>query len=86
MISPLSCQIQYENEFPWYQNTKLSELLKKIQGKFNQHPPSFDSELDGIVQQLDNYGRQVESLRTKPLGTQAPPVPEFNLENTLKAF
>jgi hypothetical protein len=35
---------------------------------------------------LDNYGRQVESLRTKPPGTQPPPLPNISLESTLKTF
>ena len=48
--------------------------------------PSYESELDGALQQFDNYNRLVESLRTKPPGTQPPAPPQINLENTLKTF
>lgn len=79
-------QVEYENEIPWNQNMKLSDLIKRIQNKLTQTLPTYDSELDKASQMLDNYGRQVESLRTKPPGTQPPPLPNISLESTLKTF
>jgi hypothetical protein len=38
---------------------RLSELMKKIQGKFTQTLPTYDSDLEKAYQTLDNYGRQV---------------------------
>jgi hypothetical protein len=38
------------------------------------------------INQLDNYLQNVESLRTKPPGTQPPPPPQINFENVLKVF
>jgi hypothetical protein len=49
--------------------------MKKIQNKFTQTLPSYDSELERAFQTLDNYGRQIESMRTKPPNTQPPPLP-----------
>ena len=60
--------------------------MKKIQSKFSQQLPTQDSQLDTIIRELDYYAKQVQSLRTKPPGTQPPQPPTVNLENVLKTF
>jgi hypothetical protein len=86
MINQFSMQVEYETEFQWMPTTKLSELMRRIQAKFTQELPVYGSELDKGIQALDNYQRQVESLRTKPQGTQPPPLPCISLESTLNTF
>jgi len=57
-----------------------------LQQDFGSKPPIEQTDLDKASAQLDEYLRQVESLRTKPPGTQPPPPPQINLENILKVF
>jgi hypothetical protein len=57
----------------------LSELLARLQAEFAQIPIVEKSEVETAIAQIDQYQRDVESLRTKPPGTQPPPPPQVNL-------
>jgi DNA-directed RNA polymerase subunit L len=59
LINNNSMQVDYESELPWNPTRRLSEVVKKVQAKLTQTTPTYDSELDKAVQQLDNYSRQL---------------------------
>ena len=59
IVNQNSCEIEYENEFPWNHSTRLSDLLKKIQSKFSHQLPTQDSEIDTAIRELDYYSKQV---------------------------
>ena len=82
----MTCEIQYENVFNWNPASKLVDLVRKMQEEFGRNLPQEQTDIDKANHQLDEYLRQVESLRTKPQGTQPPPPPHISLENVLKSF
>jgi hypothetical protein len=82
----MTCEVQYENVFAWNPSARLVDLVRKLQEEFGRVPPREQTDIDKANLQLDDYLKQVESLRTKPPGTQPPPPPQVSLENVLKAF
>lgn len=75
----MTCEIQYDSIFKWSEVTKLVDLVRKVQEEFGRNPPNEKTDLDKASFQLDEYLKQVESLRNKPPGTQPPPPPQISL-------
>jgi hypothetical protein len=86
LLKAMTCEIEYESIFKWNEKSKLVDLVRKIQEEFGRNPPSDRTEIDKANFQLEEYLKQVETLRNKPQGTQPPPPPQISLENILKAF
>ena len=86
VVSTSTCEIDYDAIYKWSEHCKLVDLVRKLQQEFATRPPIEQNELQTASHQLDDYLRQVESLRSKPAGTQPPPPPQINLENVLGAF
>lgn len=86
LVKAATCEIDYESIFKWNEGSKLTDLVRRVQQEMSSKPPLEQTDIDRANQQLDDYLRQVESLRTKPQGTQPPPPPQINLENVLKTF
>ncbi len=79
LIKPMTCQIEYDQVFNWQPGSRLVDLIRKLQEEFGRQPASDRTDIDKASQQLDEYLRQVESLRSKPAGTQPPPPPQISL-------
>ncbi len=79
MVKIETCEIVYNDKFAWEKCQSLTDLLLKLQTEFAQFPPVEKSEVETAITQLEQYQRDVESLRTKPVGTQPPPPPSIDL-------
>lgn len=79
LIKGMTCEVEYESVFKWSDKSRLIDLIKKLQEEFGRNLPNDKNDIERASFQLDEYLKQVDSLRNKPQGTQPPPPPQISL-------
>ena len=79
LIKGMTCEVEYESVIKWSDKARLIDLIKKLQEEFGRNLPNDKNDIERASFQLDEYLKQVDSLRNKPQGTQPPPPPQISL-------
>ena len=53
LVKNMTCQVEFDNIFPWSTTSRLVDLVRKLQEEFGRNPPREHTDIDQANGQLD---------------------------------